>query len=317
MTDKPQKLGWFQRIKKGLSKSSEKLTTGISSIFTRGKKIDVSTLEELEDLLIQADLGLSVTTELINDIEKRRFKQDITSEEVQRLLCESIYERVKNFARPFLLDSIPKPQVIMMLGVNGVGKTTCTAKLAHSLKTQGHHVALGACDTFRAGAIEQLDVWADRLNCPLFKNLKTKDAAAVAHEAYAEAKRLNYDALILDTAGRLHTKSHLMDEMVKIQRVIQKADPAAPHHVLLSVDATSGQNVLTQIQEFNTKIPVTGLIMTKLDGTSKGGILVQAAEKFKLPIYYIGVGESLEALQEFDAKAFSRSLVGASEDTIL
>ncbi len=304
-----EKQGWFKRLKQGLTRTSSKITSGITNLFL-GKKISAETLDELEDILLSADLGVGVTTELMKTLHKKRTTQDLPVTEVQRLLFEQITEMLKGYPQPLRIDAVPGPHVITVLGVNGVGKTTTTAKIAKYLQEQGLTVAMGACDTFRAAATEQLQEWADRLKCPLFKNENTTDAAAVAHEAYMGTKRLGYDVLLLDTAGRLHTKSHLMGELQKINRVLKKCDEAAPHHALLVVDATSGQNVLNQIKIFQETVPISGLVMTKLDGTSKGGILVQAAQTFQLPINFIGVGESAADLRPFSAEDYAKGLVG-------
>ena len=309
MTDTEKKLSWFGRLKQGLKKSSTALTEGITGIFTK-KRLDASTLEELEDLLIMSDLGVSVSARVCDRLSKNRFDKQISAEEVQVALAEEIGEIMTDVAKPLVIDSDNTPHVILMVGVNGAGKTTTIGKLAKQFKAQGKSVMLAAGDTFRAAAIEQLQVWGERNDVPVISGKEGCDAAGLAYDAVRQARETNTDILIVDTAGRLQNKSHLMDELKKIIRVIQKFDETAPHDTILILDATTGQNAVLQTEAFLEMAGITGLIMTKLDGTARGGVLVACAEKFKLPIHAIGVGETIDDLQPFDPNDFSKMLVG-------
>lgn len=301
--------GWFSRLKRGLSKTSEKLTTGIKQLFTH-KKLDDETLDGLEELLIGADLGPSAAAQAVAALRKSRFGSDITEEEIRAFLADHIAAVLKPYAARFQIGS-HTPHVILVVGVNGVGKTTTIGKLAKSFADEGKRVVMGAGDTFRAAAVEQLQIWGRRTGTPVVAKEQGADSAAVAYEAIMLAKEQGADVVLIDTAGRLHTKSNLMDELKKIVRVIQKADPSAPHDVVLVLDGTTGQNAHSQLDVFRTMAPLTGLVVTKLDGTAKGGVVVALAEKFKLPIYAIGVGETAEDLRPFAAEDFARFLVGA------
>lgn len=309
MSEEEKKLGWFGRLKQGLKKSSNALTEGITGIFTK-KRLDASTLEELEDLLIMSDLGVSVSARVCDRLAKNRFDKSITAEEVQQALAEEIGEIMEDVAKPLVINSENSPHVILMVGVNGAGKTTTIGKLAKQFKNDGKSVMLAACDTFRAAAVEQLKVWGERNDVPVVSGKEGCDAAGLAYDALDQAKASNTDILLIDTAGRLQNKSHLMDELKKIVRVIQKFDENAPHDTVLILDATTGQNAVLQTEVFMEMAGVSGLIMTKLDGTARGGVLVACAEKFKLPIHAIGVGESIDDLQAFDPNDFSKMLVG-------
>lgn len=309
MSEEEKKGGWFSRLKQGLKKSSSALTEGISGIFTK-KRLDASTLEELEDLLIMSDLGVSVSARVCERLSKNRFDKAISAEEVQQALAEEIGEIMQDVAKPLEMKPDHKPQVILMVGVNGAGKTTTIGKLAKQFKNQGKSVMLAAGDTFRAAAIEQLQVWGQRNDVPVISGKEGCDAAGLAYDAIEKAKRSGTDILMIDTAGRLQNKSYLMDELKKIIRVIKKFDETAPHDTVLILDATTGQNAVIQTEVFIDLAGVTGLIMTKLDGTARGGVLVACAEKFKLPIHAIGVGESIDDLQAFDPNDFSKMLVG-------
>ncbi|MCC3861960.1 signal recognition particle-docking protein FtsY [Pseudemcibacter aquimaris] len=309
MSEEEKKLSWFGRLKQGLKKSSNALTEGITGIFTK-KRLDASTLEELEDLLIMSDLGVSVSARVCDRLSKNRFDKSISAEEVQQALAEEIGEIMENVAKPLVINSENSPHVILMVGVNGAGKTTTIGKLAKQFKNDGKSVMLAACDTFRAAAVEQLKVWGDRNDVSVVSGKEGCDAAGLAYDALEQAKNSNTDILLIDTAGRLQNKSHLMDELKKIVRVIHKFDEDAPHDTVLILDATTGQNAVLQTEVFMEMAGVSGLIMTKLDGTARGGVLVACAEKFKLPIHAIGVGESIDDLQAFDPNDFSKMLVG-------
>jgi fused signal recognition particle receptor len=308
----PERKGWFSRLTDGLSKSSKSITGSITAIFTK-RKLDKETLQELEDTLIQADLGLTVAERIIAEVSHGRFDKEIDPEEVKQILASEVAKVLKPVEVPFNFGS-EKPYVILVVGVNGSGKTTTIGKLGSIAANEGFKVKFAACDTFRAAAIEQLTVWGKRIGAETMSRPQGADAAGLAFDAMKAAQDDDTDILFIDTAGRLHNKTYLMDELDKVVRVIKKYDAAAPHAVLLVLDATTGQNALAQAEAFTKVAGVTGLIMTKLDGTARGGILVAIAEKFKLPIHAIGVGESIEDLQAFDAEAFARAIAGL-EDT--
>ena len=304
----PQKGGWFSRLKEGLSKSSKTITGSITAIFTK-RKLDKETLQELEDTLIQADLGITVAERIIKAVSVGRYDKEVDPEEVKQILADEVAKVLKPVEVPFNFGS-EKPFVILVVGVNGSGKTTTIGKLGSIAASEGFKVMFAACDTFRAAAIEQLTVWGNRIGAATMSRPTGADSAGLAFDALKQAREDGTDILFIDTAGRLQNKTYLMDELDKIVRVIKKQDEAAPHAVLLVLDATTGQNALAQADVFTKVAGVTGLIMTKLDGTARGGILVAIAEKFKLPIHAIGVGESIDDLQPFDAKAFSRAIAG-------
>ena len=301
--------GWFQRLRHGLTKTSSKLTGGITGVFVK-RKLDDETLEELEDLLIQADLGLDVSARVTGALRKSRYNSDISSEEVREILAQEVEKVLEPVAEPLEIDKARKPHVILVAGVNGTGKTTTIGKYASQFNQQGLRVMLAAGDTFRAAAIEQLKIWGERTGSEVVASEPGADAASLAFEAFQRAKREGYDVLIIDTAGRLQNKSALMAELEKIIRVIRKLDRAAPHSVLLTLDATTGQNALSQVEIFDKTAGVTGLVMTKLDGTARGGILVAIANKYGLPVHAIGVGESANDLQSFQARDFARAIAG-------
>lgn len=307
--DDQKKKGWFSRLKDGLKRSTTALSGGISDIFVK-RKLDATTLEELEDLLIMSDLGVTVSQAVCARLSKGRFDKEISPEEVQAALAREVADILRPVARPLEITAAHKPHIILMVGVNGSGKTTTIGKLAKKFQLDGKSVMLAAGDTFRAAAIEQLQVWGQRNNVPVVSGKVGADAAGLAYDAIQRARTENSDILIIDTAGRLQNKSHLMEELSKIIRVITKQDETAPHSTLLVLDATTGQNAVMQARVFQEAAQVSGLIMTKLDGTAKGGVLVALAEKFDLPIYAIGVGESIDDLQPFDADDFSKMLVG-------
>ena len=309
MTDNEKKLGWFGRLKQGLKKSSSALTEGIISIFTK-KRLDASTIEELEDLLIMSDLGVALSARVCARLAKNRFDKSISAEEVQQALAEEIGEIMQQVAKPLVVSGENSPHVILMVGVNGSGKTTTIGKMAKQFKNQGKSVMLAAGDTFRAAATDQLQIWGDRNDVPVVSGKEGCDAAGLAYDAIQKAKDTSTDILMIDTAGRLQNKSYLMDELKKIIKVIKKFDEKAPHDTILILDATTGQNAVLQTEVFLELAGISGIIMTKLDGTARGGVLVACAEKFKLPIHAIGVGETIDDLQPFDASDFSKMLVG-------
>ena len=304
-----QESGWFGRLKSGLAKSSSKLTQGIGELFTK-RKLDDEALEELEDLLITADLGVATAAKVTAHLAKTRFGQDVGADEVRQTLAEEMTRILEPVARPLVIDPTRKPHVVMVVGVNGSGKTTTIGKLAKGYKDAGLAVTLAAGDTFRAAAVEQLKVWGERANCPVIARDTGADAAGLAYDAVAESGKRGDDLLFIDTAGRLQNKADLMAELAKIVRSIKKVDETAPHDVLLVLDATVGQNAHSQVEIFKDMVAVTGLVLTKLDGTARGGVLVALAEKFGLPVHAIGVGEKAEDLRPFEAGAFARSLVG-------
>ncbi|MBX9620435.1 MAG: signal recognition particle-docking protein FtsY [Alphaproteobacteria bacterium] len=302
---------WFSRLKDGLKKSSTRLTEGITTLITH-KKLDVETLEELEDLLITSDLGVEAAQELIKKLSKKKYNQDISIEEVKESFAEDIETILTPHAIPLLPEGGSKPFVVLVLGVNGSGKTTTIGKLAKQWKGQGYQLSLVAGDTFRAAAIEQLEIWAERADVPMEK-APSKDAAGLVYDSLEKAKARRDDIVIIDTAGRLQNKLELMEELKKIKRVIQKVDPTAPHATLLVLDATTGQNALNQVQVFREVVDVSGLIVTKLDGTAKGGVLVAISKQFALPIHAVGVGEHIDDLHSFSAKDFAVNLLDAKD----
>jgi len=307
-TQPESKTSWLKRLKQGLSKSSGKLTGGIAGIFTL-RKLDANAIEALEELLIEADLGATLAAELTAALAKNRFEKDISPEEVRNFLAEEISKILAPLAKPLTPDAAHTPTVIMMVGVNGNGKTTTVGKLASQYKAQGHKVMLAAVDTFRAAAVEQLQVWGERSKIEVITGAPESDPASVAFRALEEAKKQNADVLLIDTAGRLQNKTNLMSELQKISKVIKKLDPTAPHHVVLVLDATTGQNALSQVQTFKEMVNITGLIITKLDGTAKGGIVVALAKQAALPIHYIGIGEAIEDISAFEASDFTKNLL--------
>lgn len=310
--DDPEKGGWFSRLTKGLSKSSSKISQGITDIFTK-KKLDDDTLEELEELLISADLGPKTASKIVDGLRDERFGKEIEPEEIKDFLCAKVEEILEPIAQGLEFSEDKKPYVIVMAGVNGVGKTTTIGKIAYDLKVnQGKSVVLAAGDTFRAAAVEQLKIWGDRTGCDVVAKDIGADAASVAYEAYMKAKEEGADVLMIDTAGRLHNKANLMEELAKIIRVLKKQDESLPHASLLVLDATTGQNAHAQVETFKQMINVSGLIVTKLDGSAKGGVVVSLADHFDLPVHLIGVGEKQEDLRPFRSDEFAKSLLGLS-----
>jgi fused signal recognition particle receptor len=304
-----EKSSWLSRLRSGLSKSTQRVAESITGLFTK-KKLDQKTLDDLEDVLIQADLGVGVAARLVEKLGKERFGKEVTDEEVRSAFAEDIAEILQPVAKSLSIDGARKPHVVLVVGVNGSGKTTTIAKLAHLLKGEGRSVILAAGDTFRAAAVEQLKVWGDRAGVPVIAKDTGADAAGLAYEALEKAKAASCDVLLIDTAGRLHNKTNLMEEMAKIVRVIRKLDAGAPHSCLLVLDATTGQNAHAQVETFKTMAPIDALVVTKLDGSAKGGVLVALAEKFKLPVVAVGVGEGIDDLRPFEARAFARGLMG-------
>ncbi|KAA0597084.1 fused signal recognition particle receptor [Azospirillum lipoferum] len=309
----PTKKGWFAKLKEGLSKSSSKLTDGITSIFTK-RKLDDDALEELEELLITADLGPATAAKVTAELARTRFGKEVSPEEVKSTLAAEVSKIVTPVAKPLVLDPALKPHVILVVGVNGTGKTTTIGKLARQFKAEGKSVMLAAGDTFRAAAVSQLKIWGERTGCPVVARDTGADAAGLAYDALERAKAEKVDVLLIDTAGRLQNKTGLMEELRKIVRVIKKLDETAPHTTLLTLDATTGQNAHSQVEIFRDMVNVNGLILTKLDGSARGGVLVSLAEKFKIPVHAIGVGEGVYDLRPFDADAFAKSLMGLSAD---
>jgi fused signal recognition particle receptor len=303
-----EKLSWFDRLKQGLSRSSSRLTEGLTAILVK-RKLDQDTLDEIEELLIAADLGPATAAQLAADLGKSRFGKEVTDEEVKAFLAERVAALLAPVALP-LDTTVAKPFVVLMVGVNGVGKTTTIGKLAERYRAEGKTVMMAAGDTFRAAAVAQLSIWGQRTGAPVVAKGEGADPAALAYEALERARREDIDVLLIDTAGRLHNKAGLMEELAKIIRVLQKLEPAAPHATVLVLDATTGQNAVSQVETFRSLVKVNGLVVTKLDGSAKGGVLVALAEKFKLPVHAIGVGETAQDLQAFDPKDFARSLMG-------
>ena len=301
--------GWLSRLRAGLDRSSVKLAGDIGDLFTR-HKLDDETLGKLEDLLIAADLGVTTAAKLTKSLAHSRFDRDVTAYEVRAALAEEMAVLLEPVARPLTIDATAKPHVVLVCGVNGSGKTTTIAKLARCFKDEGRSVMLAAGDTFRAAAIEQLQVWGERTGCTVIAKEQGADAAGLAFEAIEQARCQTADVLIIDSAGRLQNKTDLMAELQKMVRAIRKLDAAAPHDCLLVLDATVGQNAHNQVEVFRNMVAVSGLVLTKLDGSAKGGVVVALAERFGLPIHAVGVGETLDDMRPFEARAFARSLMG-------
>jgi fused signal recognition particle receptor len=304
----PPPLTFFERLKEGLAKSAG--TLGIEALVK--KKLDDASLEELEEALIRADLGAAAARAITEAVAKGRYDENIATFDLRRILAEEIGNILRPVARPLLIDAGKKPFVILVAGVNGTGKTTTIGKIAAKLVLEGQKVVLAAGDTFRAAAIEQLQIWGQRSGAEVVARAPGADAAGLAYDALVRARQSGADVLLIDTAGRLQNKAGLMAELGKIARVIKKLDADAPHATLLVLDATTGQNAIQQVEAFAASVPLTGLVMTKLDGTAKGGILVALAAKFGVPVNFIGVGEREEDLQPFEADAFAKALTGAA-----
>jgi fused signal recognition particle receptor len=302
---------FFERLKSGLSRSTAGLSDSLTGVFTK-RPLDKDTVAEFEEALIRADLGAAFASKLAAQVANGRYDTLISTKEVRDILSAEIGKVLKKVEKPLAIDKDKKPYVILVAGVNGTGKTTTIGKIAKRLTDSGHKVLLAAGDTFRAAAIEQLTVWGERTNSQVVSRPAGSDAAGLAFDAVEQARKTGADVVLIDTAGRLQNKAGLMSELEKIVRVIGKLDASAPHSTLLVLDATTGQNALSQVEAFKAAVPLTGLVMTKLDGTAKGGILVALAEKFGLPVHFIGVGEAASDLQPFDAQAFANALTGAS-----
>lgn len=300
---------WWDRLKSGLTRSSQQIASDITSVFTK-RKLDRATLDELEELLIRADLGVVAASRISDALARERLDREVSPDEVRTVLAREVEQVLAAVARPLAIDAAKKPFVILMVGVNGTGKTTTIGKLAARFKAEGKHVMLAAGDTFRAAAIEQLKIWGERARVLVVARAPGSDAAGLAYDAMVEATKAETDILLIDTAGRLQNKAELMAELSKMVRVIKKLDPSAPHAVLLTLDATTGQNAMNQVEVFRDQAGVTGLVMTKLDGTARGGILVAIAEKARLPVHFIGVGEAIDDLQPFAAGDFARAIAG-------
>lgn len=303
----PKKLGWFQRLKAGLAKTSARLSDDITGIFTK-RKLDADTLEELEDSLIRADLGVETAMRITEALSKGRFNKEIAPDEVRAVLAAEVERVLAPVAVPLVLPGTKRPHVILVVGVNGTGKTTTIGKMAKKFIAEGKTVTIAAGDTFRAAAIDQLKVWGERTGAEVIARNVGADSAGLAYDALQRARENNSDVLLIDTAGRLQNKQALMDELEKVLRVLRKLDPSSPHDVLLVLDATTGQNALNQVEVFKEKAGVTGLVMTKLDGTARGGILVAISAKFGIPVHAIGVGEGVDDLAAFDAGEFARAI---------
>ena len=303
-------MSWLTRLKAGLAKSSAKLGVGIAGLFKGGRKLDDTAIAELEELLIQADLGPATAAKLAAALTERHFEREVSEGEIRAALAEEIAAILAPVAKPLALDAAAKPHVVLVVGVNGSGKTTTIGKLAQQFRAAKKRVTLVAGDTFRAAAIDQLKIWGERTGCPVIARQPGADSAGLAYEAFETAKARGDDVLLIDTAGRLQNKTELMSELAKINRVLTKLDAKAPHTVLLVLDANIGQNAHAQVEAFRAIAAVTGLVVTKLDGTAKGGVVVALAERFGLPVHAVGVGEAADDLRPFDPKDFARGLVG-------
>ena len=302
---------WHKKLISGFKRTSERLTENLTGLITKSK-LDAETLDEIEEALIASDLGPATAASVRARLGDSRYERGIDEAGVRIVVAEEIAKVLAPVASPIEIDAFPRPQVILVIGVNGSGKTTTIAKLAHLFLEQDYGVMLAAGDTFRAAAIGQLKIWADRLGVPIISGPEGGDAAGIVFDAVKQATATGIDVLIVDTAGRLQNRRELMDELAKIKRVLGRINPASPHNVVLVLDATTGQNALSQIEIFKEVAGVTGLVMTKLDGTARGGVLVAAAEKFKLPIHAVGVGETLGDLRPFDAQEMAQVIAGAN-----
>lgn len=300
---------WHEKLLGGFRRTSDRLSDNLTGLFTKSA-LDKATLDEIEDALIASDLGPATAARIRERLAEGRFERGLDEAQLKEIVAEEIERALAPVAEPLEVDAFPRPQVILVIGVNGSGKTTTIAKLARLFLEQDYGVMLAAGDTFRAAAIEQLRIWADRIGVPIMAGPEGGDAAGIVWDAVKQATATGIDVLIVDTAGRLQNKRELMDELAKIRRVLGRLNPEAPHDVVLVLDATTGQNALSQIEVFKEVAGVTGLVMTKLDGTARGGVLVAAAEKFKMPIHAIGVGEGMDDLRPFDAREVARMIAG-------
>ena len=305
-SDQGKKTGLFSKLTSGLARSSARLTSGLK-VFNK-RKLDATTVEELEDLLVSSDLGVTVAKQITGELAKKRLDKEIDEHEVRRLLAEQISLILKEREQQLDLSKGQNPRIVFFVGVNGSGKTTTIGKIASQLKSKGRKILLVAGDTFRAAAIEQLTVWGERTGVAVATKPQGSDASGLVYDAMIRANTENFDIVLVDTAGRLQNRTELMSELAKLLRVARKIDPEAPHEVLLVLDATVGQNALRQVEAFRDSAEVTGLIMTKLDGTAKGGILVAIAQKYDLPIHFIGIGEGRDDLKQFESVQFAHAL---------
>jgi len=312
MSDSGKKTNWWQRLSGGLRRTSSSLGTALSDLVTK-RKLDAAMVEELEEELIRADLGVAVAARIAEAVGEGRYDKEVSPDDVKTIFAAEIEKVLGPVAQPLAIDAAKKPFVILVIGVNGSGKTTTIGKLAAKLHNEGRTVMLAAGDTFRAAAIDQLKIWGTRVGASVIAREPGSDAAGLVFDAIAAARKEGADVLLVDTAGRLQNRAELMSELEKVVRVIGKAAPGAPHAVLLVLDATVGQNALSQVEIFEKMAGVTGLVMTKLDGTARGGILVAIAEKFRLPVHFIGVGEGVDDLQPFAARDFARAVAGLEE----
>lgn len=314
LSEPPVKLGFFARIKQGLSRTSSHFAEGLGNLFLGRKTIDEELFEELETQLLVADVGMDATTEIIDSLTARVARKQLSDvNALYAALREQLTDMLRPVEKPLEIDSGKQPYVILVVGVNGVGKTTTIGKLAKRLQNQGKKVMLAAGDTFRAAAVEQLQVWGERNNVPVIAQHTGADSASVIYDALNAAKARGIDVIIADTAGRLHNKNHLMDELSKVKRVMAKVDGSAPHEVLLVLDAGTGQNAVNQTETFRDAAGVTGLVLTKLDGTAKGGVIFALSKKFGLPVRFIGVGEAIDDLQPFAAEPFIKALFNQND----
>jgi fused signal recognition particle receptor len=303
------KQSWWRRLSGGLKRTSSSLGTAVADLVTK-RKLDRAMLEDIEDVLLRADLGTDVAARISAAVGVGRYDKAITADDVKNVVATEVEKVLSPVAKPLVIDNTQKPFVILVVGVNGSGKTTTIGKLAAKFAAEGRSVMLAAGDTFRAAAIEQLKIWGERTKSPVIAGSQGSDSASLAFNALSEARDQQRDVLLVDTAGRLQNKAELMNELEKVVRVIKKIDASAPHAVLLVLDATVGQNALSQVEAFHRTAGVTGLVMTKLDGTARGGILVALAEKFKLPVHFIGVGEGIDDLAPFTAREFANAIAG-------
>jgi len=306
-------MSWLKKLTSGLSKTSARVASSLSSLLGR-PSIDAASIEEVEDALISADLGTAAAARLAERVRRHKFDGEVTAQALAGALADGITEILEPVAAPLLPDAANKPHVVLLVGVNGSGKTTTAGKLASQWRQEGKSVMLAAGDTFRAAAIEQLQIWGDRTGTEVISGAQGGDAAALAYQALERARSQGTDVLIIDTAGRLQNRSELMDELAKIVRVIRKLDDTAPHDSVIVLDGTVGQNALSQVSAFQDIADVSGLIVTKLDGSAKGGVVIALAEKFQLPVHAVGVGEGADDLQPFEARDFANALAGVAPD---
>jgi fused signal recognition particle receptor len=309
MNEEASKQSWWRRLSSGLKRTSSSLGTAVADLVIK-RKLDRAMLDDIEDVLLRADLGTEVAARISTAVGVGRYDKSISADEVKAMVAAEVEKVLAAVAKPLTIDEAKKPFVILVVGVNGSGKTTSVGKLAAKFSAEGRKVMLAAGDTFRAAAIEQLKVWGERTKSPVVAGAQGSDSASLAFNALSAARDEKRDVLLIDTAGRLQNKAELMNELEKVVRVIRKVDDTAPHAVLLVLDATVGQNALSQVDAFQRTAGVTGLVMTKLDGTARGGILVALAEKYKLPVHFIGVGEGIDDLAPFTARDFAQAIAG-------